>query len=47
LLHVHAGLRRFPDLRVPDDAEVVRYPSTFIRGWSAMPVVFTPPPAAS
>jgi cytochrome P450 family 142 subfamily A polypeptide 1 len=40
-------LRRFPDLRVPDAAEVVRYPSTFIRGWSAMPVVFTPPPAAS
>jgi cytochrome P450 family 142 subfamily A polypeptide 1 len=39
-------LRRFPDLRVPDDAEVVRYPSTFIRGWSSMPVVFTPSPAA-
>ena len=35
-------LRRFPDLRVPDTAEVVRYPSTFIRGWSSMPVVFTP-----
>ena len=36
-------LRRFPDLRVPADAEVVRYPSTFIRGWSSMPVVFMQP----
>ena len=31
-------LRRFPDLHVPAGAEVVRYPSTFIRGWSSMPV---------
>lgn len=33
-------LRRFPDMHVPADARVERYPSTFIRGWSAMPVVF-------
>jgi cytochrome P450 family 142 subfamily A polypeptide 1 len=33
-------LRRFPEMHVPDDARVERYPSTFIRGWSAMPVVF-------
>lgn len=35
-------LRRLPDLHVPDDAAVTRYPSTFIRGWSSMPAVFTP-----
>jgi cytochrome P450 len=40
-------LRRFPDLHVPADAEVVRYPSTFIRGWSSMPVTFTPARAGS
>jgi cytochrome P450 family 142 subfamily A polypeptide 1 len=35
-------LRRLPDVRLVPGAEVVRYPSTFIRGWSAMPVEFTP-----
>jgi cytochrome P450 family 142 subfamily A polypeptide 1 len=37
-----ALLRRLPDVRLAPGAEVVRYPSTFIRGWSSMPVVFTP-----
>jgi len=35
-------LRRFPDMHVPAGAGVERYPSTFIRGWSRMPVEFTP-----
>jgi cytochrome P450 len=35
-------LRRCPDMRVPAGARVERYPSTFIRGWSRMPVEFTP-----
>jgi cytochrome P450 family 142 subfamily A polypeptide 1 len=34
--------RRLPDIRLAPGGEVVRYPSTFIRGWSAMPVEFTP-----
>ncbi|MCW5890803.1 MAG: cytochrome P450 [bacterium] len=34
--------RRFPDMRVPEAARAERYPSTFIRGWSTMPVVYTP-----
>jgi cholest-4-en-3-one 26-monooxygenase len=33
-------LRRFPDMALAPGAEVKRYPSTFIRGWSEMPVVF-------
>jgi cytochrome P450 family 142 subfamily A polypeptide 1 len=35
-------LRRLPDVRLAPGGTVVRYPSTFIRGWSAMPVEFTP-----
>jgi cytochrome P450 family 142 subfamily A polypeptide 1 len=35
-------LARMPDLHVPAGARVERYPSTFIRGWSTMPVEFTP-----
>jgi cholest-4-en-3-one 26-monooxygenase len=35
-------LRRLPDVRLVPGADVVRYPSTFIRGWSAMPVEYTP-----
>jgi cytochrome P450 family 142 subfamily A polypeptide 1 len=35
-------LRRLPDLHVPDGAAVERSPSTFIRGWTRMPVEFTP-----
>ncbi len=35
-------LRRFPDMRLAPGGEVRRYPSTFIRGWSSMPVEFTP-----
>ena len=37
-------LRRLPDVRLVPGADVVRYPSTFIRGWSAMPVEYTPAP---
>jgi cytochrome P450 len=33
-------LRRLPDVRLA--GTVVRYPSVFIRGWSAMPVEYTP-----
>ncbi|HEV7734028.1 MAG TPA: cytochrome P450 [Candidatus Binatia bacterium] len=35
-------LRRFPDMRLAGGGAVRRYPSTFIRGWSSMPVEFTP-----
>lgn len=35
-------LRRLPDLHVPAGAVVERAPSTFIRGWTRMPVEFTP-----
>jgi cytochrome P450 family 142 subfamily A polypeptide 1 len=35
-------LRRLPDIHLAPGATVARYPSTFIRGWSAMPVAFTP-----
>ena len=35
-------LRRLPDLQLAPDAEVTRTPSSFIRGISSMPVVFTP-----
>jgi cytochrome P450 len=37
-------LERLPDIHVVPGAEVKRYPSTFIRGWSKMPVRFTPAP---
>jgi len=33
-------LRRLPDVRLVPGAPVTRYPSTFIRGWSSMPVEF-------
>jgi cytochrome P450 family 142 subfamily A polypeptide 1 len=32
-------LRRLPDVRLAPGAVPTRYPSTFIRGWSSMPVV--------
>jgi cytochrome P450 family 142 subfamily A polypeptide 1 len=35
-------LRRLPDIHLAPGGAVTRYPSTFIRGWSAMPVEFTP-----
>ncbi len=35
-------LRRLPDMRLVPGVPVTRYPSTFIRGWSSMPVEFTP-----
>ena len=35
-------LRRFPDIHLAPDGGVTRYPSTFIRGWSTMPVEFAP-----
>ncbi len=35
-------LRRLPDIRLVPGGRVARYPSTFIRGWSSMPVEFTP-----
>jgi cytochrome P450 family 142 subfamily A polypeptide 1 len=37
-------LERLPDLRLAPGAEVERYRSTFIRGWSRMPVEYTPAP---
>jgi cytochrome P450 family 142 subfamily A polypeptide 1 len=37
-----ALLRRLPDIRLVPGAPPVRYPSTFIRGWSSIPVEFTP-----
>jgi cytochrome P450 len=33
-------IRRLPDVRLVPGAAVTRYPSTFIRGWSSMPVEF-------
>lgn len=35
-------LRRMPDARLVPGTAPVRYPSTFIRGWSSMPVEFAP-----
>jgi cytochrome P450 family 142 subfamily A polypeptide 1 len=39
---VEEVLQRLPDLRLAPGATPARYPSTFIRGWSTMPVEFTP-----
>ena len=35
-------LRRLPDIRLVPGGAVTRYPSAFIRGWSSMPVEFSP-----
>jgi cytochrome P450 family 142 subfamily A polypeptide 1 len=40
-------LERLPDIHLVNGAEVTRYPSTFIRGWSKMPVEFTPAPVVA
>jgi cytochrome P450 family 142 subfamily A polypeptide 1 len=37
-------LRRLPDLRLADGAEVPLRPANFVSGPESMPVVFTPVP---